>query len=47
MRAHAEAGFGADVLSHECTFSNEEYERAEVAMHSTAGMAGIAAGDLS
>lgn len=34
------AARGADVLSHECTFSNEEAEKAVVAMHSTAAMAG-------
>ncbi len=34
------AARGADVLSHECTFRNEEAEKAVVAMHSTAAMAG-------
>ena len=37
---------GADVLSHECTFSNEEEEKAEIAMHSTAAMAGAFAAKL-
>lgn len=33
-------GRHADVLSHECTFSNEEDQKAIIAMHSTSGMAG-------
>jgi hypothetical protein len=39
-------GAGADILSHECTFSNEDADKARVAMHSTAAMAGVFARQL-
>lgn len=34
------------MLSHECTFSNEDADKARVAMHSTAAMAGAFAARL-
>ena len=37
---------GADLLSHEATFSAAEAGKAEVATHSTAGMAGAFAAQL-
>ena len=33
-------GAGADLLSHECTFGGDMWEKARVAQHSTAPMAG-------
>ena len=39
-------GAGADLLSHECTFSDEEEAKARIAMHSTASMAGAFAARL-
>ena len=39
-------GVGADLLSHEATFSAAEAGKAEVATHSTAGMAGAFAAQL-
>jgi len=41
-----EPGLGADLLSHEATFSAAEAGKAEVATHSTAGMAGAFAAQL-
>jgi hypothetical protein len=46
MRPTTGPGAGADVLSHECTFSNEDADKARVAMHSTAAMAGAFAARL-
>ena len=40
------AGAGADLLSHEATFSQSEAVKAGVAMHSTAAMAGAFAAQL-
>ena len=39
-------GLGADLLSHEATFLEAEAGKAEVATHSTAGMAGAFAAQL-
>ena len=40
------AGAGADLLSHEATFSQSESAKAGIAMHSTAAMAGAFAAQL-
>jgi hypothetical protein len=41
--ACAGVGAGADLLSHECTFGADMGEKAHIAQHSTAPMAGAAA----
>ena len=42
----AGVGAGADLLSHEATFSQAEVVKAGIAMHSTAAMAGVFAAQM-